>query len=43
VPGLTGPNGLPVGVQVVGRDEAAVLAAAARLEAALEGGRTAAG
>jgi Asp-tRNA(Asn)/Glu-tRNA(Gln) amidotransferase A subunit family amidase len=35
VPGLTGPNGLPVGVQVVGREEAAVLGAAARLEAAL--------
>jgi Asp-tRNA(Asn)/Glu-tRNA(Gln) amidotransferase A subunit family amidase len=35
VPGLTGPNGLPVGVQVVGLDEAAVLGAAARLEAAL--------
>jgi Asp-tRNA(Asn)/Glu-tRNA(Gln) amidotransferase A subunit family amidase len=35
VPGLTGPHGLPVGVQVVGLDEAAVLAAAARVEAAL--------
>ena len=35
VPGLTGPHGMPVGVQVVGLDEAAVLGAAARLEAAL--------
>src|SRR4051794_38030464 len=35
VPGLTGPHGLPVGVQVVGLDEAAVLGAAAAVEAAL--------
>ena len=30
VPGLTGPAGMPVGVQLVGLDEAAVLGAAAR-------------
>jgi len=35
VPGLQGPAGLPVGVQLVGLDEAAVLAAAAWVEAAL--------
>jgi Asp-tRNA(Asn)/Glu-tRNA(Gln) amidotransferase A subunit family amidase len=35
VPGLTGPAGMPVGVQLVGVDEAALLAAAAWLEAAL--------
>jgi Asp-tRNA(Asn)/Glu-tRNA(Gln) amidotransferase A subunit family amidase len=38
VPGLKGPHGMPVGVQLVGRDEAAVLRAAARVEAALNGG-----
>ncbi len=35
VPGLTGPAGMPVGVQLVGLDEAAVLGAAATVEAAL--------
>jgi Asp-tRNA(Asn)/Glu-tRNA(Gln) amidotransferase A subunit family amidase len=35
VPGLTGPAGMPVGVQLVGLDEAAVLGAAKRVEAAL--------
>jgi Asp-tRNA(Asn)/Glu-tRNA(Gln) amidotransferase A subunit family amidase len=35
VPGLTGPNGLPVGVQLVGLDEAEVLRAAVAVEAAL--------
>ena len=35
VPGLTGPAGMPVGVQLVGLDEAAVLGAAQRVEAAL--------
>ena len=35
VPGLTGPAGMPVGVQLVGLDEAAVLAAAVAVEAAL--------
>jgi Asp-tRNA(Asn)/Glu-tRNA(Gln) amidotransferase A subunit family amidase len=35
VPGLTGPAGMPVGVQLVGLDEAAVLRAASRVEAAL--------
>ena len=35
VPGLTGPAGMPVGVQLVGLDEAAVLGAAAWVEAAL--------
>ena len=35
VPGMTGPHGRPVGVQVVGLDEAAVLGAAAKLEATL--------
>jgi Asp-tRNA(Asn)/Glu-tRNA(Gln) amidotransferase A subunit family amidase len=37
VPGLRGPAGMPVGVQVVGLDEAAVLGAAAWVEAALGG------
>jgi Asp-tRNA(Asn)/Glu-tRNA(Gln) amidotransferase A subunit family amidase len=37
VPGLQGPAGLPVGVQLVGLDEAAVLGAAAWVEAALGG------
>jgi Asp-tRNA(Asn)/Glu-tRNA(Gln) amidotransferase A subunit family amidase len=35
VPGLTGPAGMPVGVQLVGLDEAAVLGAAVAIEAAL--------
>ena len=35
VPGLTGPAGMPVGVQLVGLDEAAVLGAAVAVEAAL--------
>jgi Asp-tRNA(Asn)/Glu-tRNA(Gln) amidotransferase A subunit family amidase len=35
VPGLTGPAGMPVGVQLVGLGEGAVLGAAARAEAAL--------
>ncbi len=35
VPGLTGPAGMPVGVQLVGLDEAAVLGAATTVEAAL--------
>jgi amidase len=35
VPGLTGPAGMPVGVQLVGLNEAAVLGAAKRVEAAL--------
>jgi amidase len=35
VPGLTGPAGMPVGVQLVGLDEAGVLGAARRVEAAL--------
>jgi Asp-tRNA(Asn)/Glu-tRNA(Gln) amidotransferase A subunit family amidase len=35
VPGLTGPAGMPVGVQLVGLDEAAVLGAATAVEAAL--------
>jgi Asp-tRNA(Asn)/Glu-tRNA(Gln) amidotransferase A subunit family amidase len=35
VPGLSGPNGMPVGVQLVGLDEAAVLRAATAVEAAL--------
>jgi Asp-tRNA(Asn)/Glu-tRNA(Gln) amidotransferase A subunit family amidase len=35
VPGLTGPAGMPVGVQLVGVDEVALLAAAAWLEGAL--------
>jgi Asp-tRNA(Asn)/Glu-tRNA(Gln) amidotransferase A subunit family amidase len=35
VPGLTGPSGMPVGVQLVGLDEASVLGAAATVEAAL--------
>ena len=35
VPGLTGPAGMPVGVQLVGLDEGAVLRAAVRVEAAL--------
>ena len=35
VPGLTGPAGMPVGVQLIGLDEAAVLGAAKRVEAAL--------
>ena len=40
VPGCTGPQGLPVGVQVVGRfrDDARVLAVAGLLERALAGG-----
>jgi len=37
VPGLVGPAGMPIGVQLVGMDEAAVLAAGARVEAALNG------
>lgn len=39
VPGCTGPNGLPVGVQVVGRygDDLRVLRAAARVERVLKG------
>jgi Asp-tRNA(Asn)/Glu-tRNA(Gln) amidotransferase A subunit family amidase len=37
VPGLRGPAGLPVGLQLVGLDEAAVLGAAAWVEAALGG------
>ena len=37
VPGLVGPAGMPIGVQLVGLDEAAVLAAGARVEAALKG------
>ena len=37
VPGLTGPAGLPVGVQLVGLDEAAVLRAAAWVEANVGG------
>jgi Asp-tRNA(Asn)/Glu-tRNA(Gln) amidotransferase A subunit family amidase len=36
VPGLTGPAGMPVGVQLVGLDEAAVLGAAATVEVALD-------
>jgi Asp-tRNA(Asn)/Glu-tRNA(Gln) amidotransferase A subunit family amidase len=35
VPGLSGPAGMPVGLQLVGLDEAAVLGAAATVEAAL--------
>jgi Asp-tRNA(Asn)/Glu-tRNA(Gln) amidotransferase A subunit family amidase len=35
VPGMTGPDGMPVGVQLVGLDEASVLAAALRVEAEL--------
>ncbi len=35
VPGLTGPAGMPVGVQLVGLDEASVLAAAGWVEAGL--------
>ena len=35
VPGLTGPAGMPVGVQLVGLDEAAVLAGGGAVEAAL--------
>ncbi len=35
VPGLRGPAGMPVGLQLVGLDEAAVLGAAARVEAEL--------
>jgi Asp-tRNA(Asn)/Glu-tRNA(Gln) amidotransferase A subunit family amidase len=37
VPGLQGPAGLPVGLQLVGLDEAAVLGAAAWVQAALGG------
>jgi Asp-tRNA(Asn)/Glu-tRNA(Gln) amidotransferase A subunit family amidase len=36
VPGLTGPAGMPIGVQLVGLDEAALLRAAASVEAALK-------
>ena len=35
VPGLTGPAGMPVGVQLVGLDEASVLGAAGWVEAGL--------
>ena len=35
VPGLTGPAGMPIGVQLVGLDEASVLGAAAWVEAGL--------
>jgi Asp-tRNA(Asn)/Glu-tRNA(Gln) amidotransferase A subunit family amidase len=35
VPGLTGPAGMPVGVQLVGLDERALLDAASRVEAGL--------
>jgi Asp-tRNA(Asn)/Glu-tRNA(Gln) amidotransferase A subunit family amidase len=35
VPGLTGPAGLPIGIQLIGLDERGVLAAAAWAEAAL--------
>jgi Asp-tRNA(Asn)/Glu-tRNA(Gln) amidotransferase A subunit family amidase len=35
VPGMTGPAGLPVGLQLVGLDEGAVLRAASRVEAEL--------
>ena len=38
VPGLTGPAGMPVGVQMVGLGEEALLGAAGWLEAALNGG-----
>ena len=35
VPGLVGPAGMPIGVQLVGLSEAAVLRAGARMEGAL--------
>jgi Asp-tRNA(Asn)/Glu-tRNA(Gln) amidotransferase A subunit family amidase len=35
VPGLTGPAGMPIGVQLVGLDEGALLRAAAAVEVAL--------